>query len=88
MEIWQLALGLIGTGFVIVGFVWRGINELVNFRLLVERLIAELTTEQHMMKQDIVEIRGDVGDLRSRISDHDVKFAEIGHARGIRQKPA
>lgn len=88
MEIWQLALGLIGTGFVIVGFVWRGINELVNFRLLVERLIAELTTEQHVMKQDIVEIRGDVGDLRSRISDHDVKFAEIGHARGIRQKPA
>jgi len=88
MEVWQLALGLIGTGFVIVGFVWRGINELVNFRLLVERLIAELTTEQHVMKQDIVEIRGDVGDLRSRISDHDVKFAEIGHARGIRQKPA
>ena len=66
----------------------EGINELVNFRLLVERLIAELTTEQHVMKQDIVEIRGDVGDLRSRISDHDVKFAEIGHARGIRQKPA
>ena len=88
MEVWQLALGLIGTGFGIVGFVWRGINELVNFRLLVERLIAELTTEQHVMKQDIVEIRGDVGDLRSRISDHDVKFAEIGHARGIRQKPA
>lgn len=88
MEVWQLAIGLIGTGFVMVGFVWRGINELVSFRLLVERLSAELTTEQHVMKQDIVEIRGDVGDLKSRISDHDVKFAEIGHQRGVRQKPA
>ena len=88
MEVWQLALGLIGTGFVMVGFVWRGINELVNFRLLVERLIAELTTEQHTMKQHITEIRGDVGDLKSRVGQHDVQFAEIGHARGIRQKPA
>ena len=88
MEVWQLAIGLIGTGFVMVGFVWRGINELVSFRLLVERLSAELTTEQHVMKQDIVEIREDVGEMKNRLSDHDVKFAEIGHQRGIRTKPA
>lgn len=88
MEVWQLAIGLIGTGFVMVGFVWRGISELVSFRLLVERLIAELTTEQHGMKQDIAEIRVDVDELTNRVSDHDVKFAEIGHQRGIRTKPA
>ena len=88
MEVWQLAIGLIGTGFVMVGFVWRGINELVSFRLLVERLSAELTTEQHGMKQDIAEIRVDVGELTNRVSDHDVKFAKIGHQRGIRTKPA